>query len=192
MQRAMRSLRQAGVLISVAAITGSLALLASPGPAANAATTHDVAIVDFAFNPAAITVAVGDTVRWTNAGAMDHTVTSTSGPATFDSGVLGPGQTFAFIFTSAGEYGYHCQLHNTMTGTITVLSPAAPTPVPTVAGIASAAVTASPATAASSLPNSSLPHPAGPIAGFIAWVVLVAGGVALVAIGAAGRRRAAP
>ena len=46
-----------------------------------------VTIQNFAFTPAAITVAAGTTVTWTNKDAATHTVTSNAGdPAAFDSG----------------------------------------------------------------------------------------------------------
>lgn len=74
-----------------------------------------------AFNPNALTVAVGATVTWTNTDAgISHTVTSTAGPANFASSLLAPGDTFSFQFTIAGTYEYHCTVHPTMTGTITV------------------------------------------------------------------------
>lgn len=89
---------------------------------------HDVSIVDFAFSPAIINIAVGDTVRWTNIGS-DHTVTSIPGtvgcaPASmesFDSGVVHNGGTFNHTFGMAGTFAYHCEIHGCgMSGTITV------------------------------------------------------------------------
>src|SRR5438552_985280 len=50
----------------------------------------DVSIVDFAFNPQAITVTTGTTVRWTNTGSIIHS--STSDTAVWDSGILNSGQ----------------------------------------------------------------------------------------------------
>ena len=79
----------------------------------------DVDIVDFAFVPDVIVVPLGTTVRWTNLGAVAHTVTSNT--ALFDSGVLAPGATFQYTFTALGSYGYFCSLHPTMTGTVVVV-----------------------------------------------------------------------
>src|SRR5215204_5764954 len=51
-----------------------------------------VNIVDYAFEPATITVPVGMTVTWTNIGDHRHTVTAADG-VSFDSGNLRPGET---------------------------------------------------------------------------------------------------
>ena len=90
-----------------------------------------VEIVDLAFSPDAITVAVGTTVVWTNTGAVPHTVTAADG--TFDSGVLDPGASFAHTFTEPGTYAYQCALHPQMQGTVVVEGSdggAAPPPSP--------------------------------------------------------------
>ena len=89
----------------------------SAAPAASAAAANAVTIVDFGFNPGAITVKAGTTVTWTNTG-VTHTVTSNSG--LFDSGHLGTGDTFTFTFLKAGTYAYHCAIHSSMKGEITV------------------------------------------------------------------------
>ena len=60
---------------------------------------------------------VSDTVIWTNSDSASHTVTSSdvNDPDTwsefFDSGLMQPGSTFEYIFDTAGEYPYLCQLH---------------------------------------------------------------------------------
>ncbi len=91
-------------------------------------TTHHVAILDFAFSPATITIAAGDAVTWTNEDAVTHTETGISG--IFDSGDLGPGESFSFTFTTPGTYDYLCTPHPTMTGRIVVLAASAATPQP--------------------------------------------------------------
>jgi len=84
--------------------------------------TTDVSIQDFLFNPANISVSVNTIVRWTNNGAADHTVTSTGVPAngSFDSGTMGPGASACFKFTALGTFNYHCAIHSTMVGAVTV------------------------------------------------------------------------
>ena len=86
---------------------------ATPAPSATA-----VKIVDFGFSPDAITVRVGTTVRWTNTGQADHTVTADAGA--FGSGTLAPGASFSVTFRTAGTFAYHCAIHPFMKGTITV------------------------------------------------------------------------
>jgi plastocyanin len=78
-----------------------------------------VTLQNFAFSPASVTVKVGDTVTWTNKDSANHTVTADDG-TTFASSTLSSGATFSFTFTKAGTYAYHCSIHTSMTGTITV------------------------------------------------------------------------
>ena len=83
-----------------------------PGP-------EPVEIRDFAFAPNIIIVAVGTTVRWTNTGVVNHTVTSNTG--VFDSNALGSGGSFEYRFDAPGTYAYHCAFHPEMTGTVIVV-----------------------------------------------------------------------
>ena len=83
----------------------------------------DVSIVDFAFQPRAITITVGSSIRWINAGQQLHTTTSAvSSPASWDSGNLDPGEVFTQTFNTPGVYAYLCTLHPGMTGTVAVLT----------------------------------------------------------------------
>ena len=68
-------------------------------------------------------VKVAETLVWTNMDAAPHTVTS--GPRGvaepgFDSGLMGPGQSFALKFDQPGSYSFTCTLHPTMNGEIVV------------------------------------------------------------------------
>ena len=85
--------------------------------------THAVAIADFAFAPATLTITAGDTVTWTNEDQIEHTATSTTGA--FDSGLLGQGASFSFTFATPGTYDYLCTPHPSMTGQIVVQAAAA-------------------------------------------------------------------
>jgi plastocyanin len=87
---------------------------AAQAPAANA-----VSVQDNTFKPADLKVKAGDTVTFTNDGAVAHTVTATAG-AKFDSGVLQPGKTFKFVATGKGTISYVCTIHPGMQGTIEV------------------------------------------------------------------------
>ena len=78
----------------------------------------EVEIRDFAFDPAAIEISVGDTVTWHNYDSAPHTVTGDNGE--FDSGNLNTDQTFSHTFTTAGTFTYHCNIHPNMKGTIVV------------------------------------------------------------------------
>ena len=69
-------------------------------------------------------IGVGETLTWTNVDGVPHTVTTDAegvGPA-FDSGLIGPGQSFAVRFDQPGSYPFACALHPAMTGTVVVNS----------------------------------------------------------------------
>lgn len=91
-----------------------------------------------------VTINVGDTVTWTWADSIQHSVTSQSGPATFDSGIqTGVGQTFSFTFNEAGTYTYRCEVHpSSMTGTVNVMAAATNTPTATPATATATTATA--------------------------------------------------
>lgn len=96
-----------------------------------AASTKEVMIMDYKYSPAALTVAVGDTVKWTNMDTAPHTVTVTSGPVKFNSGNLAKGESFSYTFKTAGTYKYYCAVHPDMTASVTVTGSTTPTPTPT-------------------------------------------------------------
>jgi plastocyanin len=77
-----------------------------------------VEIAGFAFAPDASDVKVGDSVKWTNQDGATHTVTADDGA--FDSGNLAGGKSFSFTFEEAGTFAYHCNIHQSMTGTVVV------------------------------------------------------------------------
>ncbi len=79
----------------------------------------EVRIRDYEFVPPTITIAVGDTVTWTNNDDVDHWVLADDG-TTFDSGALAQGATYVATPTAPGTYAYYCDIHNAMTGTIVV------------------------------------------------------------------------
>jgi plastocyanin len=110
----------------------------NPPPPASMA--NDVSIVvgasgltTTAFSPSPKVVSLGGnpsvTVRWVNnditngdyaqGTATSHNIASDNG-AFATSGVLGGNATFSANFTAAGDYPYHCAIHPSMVGTITV------------------------------------------------------------------------
>jgi plastocyanin len=68
----------------------------------------NVAVYQGTFFPKTLEVAAGTRVVWHDQ-ATQHTVTSDQG--LFHSGILSPGQEFAFTFAEPGTYPYHCTLH---------------------------------------------------------------------------------
>ncbi|MBI3872479.1 MAG: hypothetical protein HY304_05325 [candidate division Zixibacteria bacterium] len=87
--------------------------------------TVAVSASGMAFSPVDVGIHVGDTVKWTASGT--HTVTSGTGStdpaigALFDHH-LTSGQSFTFVFLSAGTVHYFCRIHegSGMKGTVTV------------------------------------------------------------------------
>lgn len=77
-----------------------------------------VKIMNFAFAPPILSVQTGTRVTFTNQDAATHTVTSDGG--LFGSGNLATGRSFSFTFMSRGSFAYHCSIHPSMTGTVTV------------------------------------------------------------------------
>jgi plastocyanin len=87
------------------------------------------------FDPAEITIAVGDTVNWLwPQGSEGHNVVPDDGDTPPQSGPLGAYPRFhSFRFDAPGVYRYHCMAHGAaggvgMSGTVTVV--AVPGPVP--------------------------------------------------------------
>ncbi len=101
-------------LLTLLALALLGALRAWPARAADAT----VDIVNFAFQPAALTVGLNATVVWTNRDIAAHTVTFNDGP---DSGTLNTNDTFSRVFATPGTYNYICNIHPSMTGMVTVL-----------------------------------------------------------------------
>lgn len=84
----------------------------------------NVAVVDNAYRPTDISVAVGSTITWANTGALPHTVTDRSGG--FDSGLLMSGDAFRRTFRETGAFEYFCTIHPEMVGTVTVVEGGTP------------------------------------------------------------------
>jgi plastocyanin len=100
-----------------AGITGSSGTGAVTTSGAGGATVQ-VTMVNRTFNPATVTVKVGDTILWTNQDSMQHDVVADNGE--FKSQLFNKDQTFSFTFTKAGTYPYYCSIHPGMTGTVIV------------------------------------------------------------------------
>lgn len=90
---------------------GSLALPAQ-------AATVEVTIQGMKFDPADLAIKAGDTVTFTNQDGVPHTATADDG--SFDTGRLTRGKSASLTFSAKGSYAYHCAVHPTMKGKITV------------------------------------------------------------------------
>lgn len=79
-----------------------------------------VSIKDFQFQPATVTIRVGQSVRWSNDDGAPHAVhlEAKSGGADRP---LQPGEAFTRVFLHAGTFAYGCSFHNYMRGRVVVL-----------------------------------------------------------------------
>jgi len=101
---------------------GSTSAAGSPSPAAVAAAATIMVVPDpttiGTFMPPAVSVKAGDTVEWAFQDGNPHTASSDMG--VFSSLPLTRGKKYAYKFTKAGTYKYHCSIHPEMMGTVTV------------------------------------------------------------------------
>jgi plastocyanin len=72
----------------------------------------------FAFMPARLEIAAGDTVVWVNRDVVPHT--ASHGGRAWDSGSVGPGARWHLIASDTGTQSYVCAFHPTMRGTLVV------------------------------------------------------------------------
>jgi plastocyanin len=89
-------------------------------PARRATKKAKIVVIDkFLFQPQTVTVRVGETVIWKNAGIVPHTVISEDGK-TLGSGIIAPGKNWRFKATEKGTFDYLCTLHPNMKGKLVV------------------------------------------------------------------------
>jgi plastocyanin len=115
-----------GPVTEASAMPG-MTMSAGPGPETGTSGApavpvagNAVAITNFAFAPAALTVKAGTTVTWTNKDADAHTVTSQGSGGPLQSAALATGRSYSFTFTTPGTFSYLCTIHPFMTATVTV------------------------------------------------------------------------
>ena len=107
----------------------------SKSPVGASGSPTEVTIEDFAFAPKKSAVSVGDTITWTNADDILHTVTSGVGQkqgvpgVTKDKDAKPDGRfdqemefedTFEFTFDEAGTFKYFCAIHPGMVARVVV------------------------------------------------------------------------
>jgi len=134
--------RQTARTLSLGVVASSLAILAAIVLAgrtagASAPATVVVKMLDTppSFQPAQVTIHMGDTIKWENVGNSVHHATDDSaaaiksddvalpsGAKPFDSGFIPPGASFTQTFMVRGTYKYVCAAHETsgMSGEVVV------------------------------------------------------------------------
>lgn len=125
--------KQAGILVLVLFAAGIITSCGSstpagpgnatptPSPTASGDVTIRVTGINggMSFSPTTVTVKVGQTVTWQNTDSITHRMLDNGG--SFDSGTLSGGATSTPVkLTTVGAFPYHCTIHPSMTGTITV------------------------------------------------------------------------
>jgi len=109
----------AGVVFDTAGtyIITATAVGYAPSTATITASGALVITADFSFTPQVVTIKQGQYVSWKNTGVAH---TSTSDNALWNTN-LTPGQTSGPVyFGTVGSFTYHCSIHPSMTGTVTV------------------------------------------------------------------------
>lgn len=98
--------------------TATVPLNASAATSSATPASFAAAIRDFSFQPSAMTIPRRASLTWRNDDSVAHNVVSDSNA--FSSPVLNPGATYSHKFDQPGTYPYHCSIHPSMTGSITV------------------------------------------------------------------------
>lgn len=105
------------------------------GPAlVTAASSKTVEMLASTFSPAGLKVDVGTKVVFKNTSQLPHTATADNG--SFDTGMIGPGESKSIVLKKTGEVAFHCQFHGApggvgQSGTITVSAAGGTAPRPT-------------------------------------------------------------
>ena len=104
----------AGIVVIVAGLT--LALGAFPDSADAKPKAPRVTIKNFKFSPSPLQVKVGSKITVKNADSTTHTFTANNGA--FDTGEVESGTSASVTVEKPGSFAYHCEIHNSMKGTI--------------------------------------------------------------------------
>ena len=108
-------------VLGLAAVTAAAAgtLMVGGCPAGGEPGPNEVFMRSIAFDPAEITIGVGESVTWTNMDFIPHTATSGNPGdedlgSVFRSARLSQEETFTHMFNEAGEFIYYCEVHPVM------------------------------------------------------------------------------
>ena len=96
----------------VATTTGSKVCADSTGT-----TTVEASVGGNEWGP--VSAKVGDVITWTNADPVPHRVGLDDGSCTMSSPIPGGGKA-SLVFSTPGTFPFHCTVHPSMKGTITI------------------------------------------------------------------------
>jgi plastocyanin len=77
-----------------------------------------VTMADLTFSPDPVQAKVGGAIEWHNEDGVPHTATLDD--IDCDTDQIIRGGSAALVFSEAGTYAYHCRIHSSMHGTITI------------------------------------------------------------------------
>jgi plastocyanin len=120
-RRSLSPLPVAAVALILLSLLGGCAA-GSGGTATGSVATSKVDLPpSYKFVPAAIAVAVGTMVTWTNNDHFTHSVQFLDGGLPGTPMIMDPGASATFVFDGPGVFHYQCHLHpQNMQGTVTV------------------------------------------------------------------------
>jgi plastocyanin len=98
----------------------ALAFVVGFSTLAAAAATMTVSQKNRAFGPSNITIAKGDTIRFTNDDEFLHQIYTKASGFAFDSDEQSPGNPLTVAFPNAGVFEVRCGIHPKMLLTVTV------------------------------------------------------------------------
>jgi plastocyanin len=98
--------------------TGSGETEPEAAPSGSEGSGDAVEIVEFKYEPEALTVPAGTTVTFTNQDAAPHTATADDD--SFDTGSLAKDDSAEETFDEPGTYSYFCRFHVFMKGSVVV------------------------------------------------------------------------
>lgn len=103
------------------------AVPAAPKPAAAPAPmagVHEVAIRNFVYEPASLSIRVGESVRFTNYDAAPHDAVAYTG--SWKTPLLKVNESATQVYGEKGVFPYYCTVHPAMRGTVEVQGPSGP------------------------------------------------------------------
>ncbi|HKV49146.1 MAG TPA: cupredoxin family copper-binding protein [Candidatus Acidoferrales bacterium] len=118
MRVAKRRISIASIIVFTLGVIVLAGTHSSAGESDKKANTYQIAIQDFSFHPATLTVPMGTRVTWTNKDEEPHTVFSSD--SVFKSKALDTDDNFSFTFSKPGTYEYFCSVHPKMVAKIIV------------------------------------------------------------------------
>jgi plastocyanin len=131
MRSSLRGIAALSTALLLAACSGGTptSVPTAGGPAATTAggpctdstgtTTVSASAVGNAWTPAAVSAKVGDVITWTNQDTVPHKVALDDGSCQMSANISG-GSKASLVFSAAGTYPFHCSVHPSMKGTITI------------------------------------------------------------------------